>query len=101
VIDVHLKGHYCCTRPLVRYINAWLASDAAKDVTAQIFHVARGTVAIMQQPALIRSFKNDTLWSLEQLDQIMPKLVEAKGENDARARETSAPEAMSGPASKL
>jgi NAD(P)-dependent dehydrogenase (short-subunit alcohol dehydrogenase family) len=192
VIDVHLKGHYCCTRPFVRYIKdtqrmdcriinfssvsglfgnygqanygaakagiagfsrvmakelvkfrctvntispgaatrmtiplvegrgqtvdptdvtrgpqqiapvvAWLASDAAKDVSAQIFHVARGTVAIMQQPALIRAFKNDTLWSLDQLDQIMPKLVEAKGQNDARARETSAPETMSGSATKL
>jgi NAD(P)-dependent dehydrogenase (short-subunit alcohol dehydrogenase family) len=183
VIAVHLKGHYCCTRPFVRYIKdtarmdcriinfssvsglfgnygqanygaakagvagfsrvmakelvkfrctvntispgaatrmtiplaqgrgvevdpndvtrgpqqiapvvAWLASEAAKDVNAQIFHVARGTVAIMQQPAVIRSFKNEALWSLEQLDQAMPKLLEAKTHNDARARETSAPE---------
>ena len=183
VIAVHLKGHYCCTRPFVRYIKdtqrmdcriinfssvsglfgnygqanygaakagiagfsrvmakelvkfrctvntispgaatrmtiplaqgrgveidpndvtrgpqqiapvvAWLASEAAKDVTSQIFHVARGTVAIMQQPAVIRAFKNEKLWSLAQLDQVMPRLVEAKQADDARAKETSTPE---------
>jgi NAD(P)-dependent dehydrogenase (short-subunit alcohol dehydrogenase family) len=183
VIAVHLKGHYCCTRPFVRYIKddnrldcriinfssvsglfgnygqanygaakagiagfsrvmakelvkyrctvntispgaatrmtiplsegrgqapdpsddtrgpqqiapvvTWLASEAARDVTAQIFHVARGTVGIMQQPALIRSFKNEALWSLEQLGSVMPKLVQAKLENDARARDANTPE---------
>jgi NAD(P)-dependent dehydrogenase (short-subunit alcohol dehydrogenase family) len=185
VIGVHLKGHYCCTRPFIRYIKdtqrmdcrlinfssvsglfgnygqanygaakagiagfsrvmakelakfrctvntispaaatrmtiplaqgrgqdidpnddtrgpqqvapvvTWLASEAAKDVNGQILHVARGNVAIMQQPALIRTFKNDGLWSLEQLDQIMPKLLEAKANNEARAKETSLPEAL-------
>jgi NAD(P)-dependent dehydrogenase (short-subunit alcohol dehydrogenase family) len=183
VIAVHLKGHYCCTRPFVRYIKdtqrmdcrvinfssvsglfgnygqanygaakagiagfsrvmakelvkfrctvntispgaatrmtiplaegrgqqidpndvtrgpqqiapvvTWLASDAARDVNAQIFHVARGTVAIMQQPAIIRAFKNEALWSLEQLDRVMPVLVEAKRDNDNRARDTGSPE---------
>jgi NAD(P)-dependent dehydrogenase (short-subunit alcohol dehydrogenase family) len=186
VIAVHLKGHYCCTRPFVRYIKdtqrmdcriinfssvsglfgnygqanygaakagiagfsrvmakelvkfrctvntispgaatrmtiplaagrgqevdpndvtrgpqqiapvvTWLASEAAKDVTAQIFHVARGTVGIMQQPAIIRSFKNEALWSLQQLDQYVPKLLEAKSLSDARAREAGTPEAIS------
>jgi NAD(P)-dependent dehydrogenase (short-subunit alcohol dehydrogenase family) len=178
VIAVHLKGHYCCTRPFVRYIKdtqrldcriinfssvsglfgnygqanygaakagiagfsrviakelakfrctvntispaaatrmtiplaqgrgvevdptdatrgpqqvapvvTWLASEAAREVTAQIVHVARGTVGIMQQPAIIRAFKNDGLWSLEQLDVIVPKLLDAKAQSDARARE--------------
>jgi NAD(P)-dependent dehydrogenase (short-subunit alcohol dehydrogenase family) len=188
VIAVHLKGHYCCTRPFVRYIKdtqrmdcriinfssvsglfgnygqanygaakagiagfsrvmakelakfrctvntispgaatrmtiplaqgrgqeldpndvtrgpqqiapvvAWLASEAAQGVTSQIFHVARGTVGIMQQPAVIRAFKNEALWSLEQLDQVMPKLVEAKTEGDARVREASSPEPFAQP----
>jgi NAD(P)-dependent dehydrogenase (short-subunit alcohol dehydrogenase family) len=183
VIAVHLKGHYCCTRPFVRYIKdtnrldcriinfssvsglfgnygqsnygaakagiagfsrvmskelakyrctvntispgaatrmtiplaqgrgmavdandvtrgpqqiapvvTWLASSAAKDVTSQILHVARGTVSIMQQPAVIRAFKNDALWSLEQLDVAIPKLVQARSDNDVRARESSTPE---------
>jgi NAD(P)-dependent dehydrogenase (short-subunit alcohol dehydrogenase family) len=183
VIAVHLKGHYCCTRPFVRYIKdsqrmgcriinfssvsglfgnygqsnygaakagiagfsrvlakelvkyrctvntispgaatrmtiplaqgrgqeidpddvtrgpqqiapvvTWLASEAATDLTAQILHVARGTVGIMQQPAVIRSFKNDGLWSLAQLDRVMPQLVQAKLDNEARARESAAVE---------
>jgi NAD(P)-dependent dehydrogenase (short-subunit alcohol dehydrogenase family) len=185
VIAVHLKGHYCCTRPFVRYIKdtqrmdcriinfssvsglfgnygqanygaakagiagfsrvlakelvkfrctvntispgaatrmtiplaqgrgqeidpndvtrgpqqiapvvAWLASEAAQDVNAQILHVARGTVGIMQQPAIIRSFKNEALWSLEQLDQVIPKLLEAKTAHDARTRDAAAPQAF-------
>ena len=66
---------------------AWLASESAKDLTAQIIHVSRGTVGIMQQPAIIRAFKSDGLWTQSQLDQLMPKLVEAKQANDARAQE--------------
>ena len=183
VIAVHLKGHYCCTRPFIRYIKdsnrmdcriinfssvsglfgnfgqanygaakagiagfsrvvakevtkyrctvntispgaatrmtiplseargqtvdvsdwkrgpqqiapvvAWLASEAAKDLTAQIIHVSRGTVAIMQQPAIVRAFKSDALWTMGQLDQLMPKLLEAKQANDARAAEGAKPE---------
>jgi NAD(P)-dependent dehydrogenase (short-subunit alcohol dehydrogenase family) len=185
VIAVHLKGHYCCTRPFVRYIKdaqrmdcriinfssvsglfgnygqanygaakagvagfsrvmakelvkfrctvntispgaatrmtiplteargasvdpsdvtrgpqqiapvvTWLASEAARDVNSQILHVARGTVGIMQQPAVIRAFKSEALWSLAQLDAIMPKLLEAKTDNDARARERGVAEAI-------
>jgi NAD(P)-dependent dehydrogenase (short-subunit alcohol dehydrogenase family) len=185
VIAVHLKGHYCCSRPFVRYIKdqnrldcriinfssvsglfgnfgqsnygaakagiagfsrvlakevakyrctvntispgaatrmtiplaegrgekvdpndfkrgpaqiapvvTWLASEAAKDLTAQIIHVSRGTVGIMQQPAIIRSFKAETLWTQGQLDQLMPKLLEAKKQNEARAQKDAAPEAV-------
>jgi NAD(P)-dependent dehydrogenase (short-subunit alcohol dehydrogenase family) len=185
VIAVHLKGHYCCTRPFVRYIKdtqrmdcriinfssvsglfgnygqanygaakagvagfsrvmakelvkfrctvntispgaatrmtiplaearggsvdpndvtrgpqqiapvvTWLASEAARDVNSQILHVARGTVGIMQQPAVIRAFKSEALWSLAQLDEVMPKLLEAKADNDARARERAVAEAV-------
>jgi NAD(P)-dependent dehydrogenase (short-subunit alcohol dehydrogenase family) len=185
VIAVHLRGHYCCTRPFVRYIRdtnrldcriinfssvsglfgnfgqsnygaakagiagfsrviakevgkyrctvntispgaatrmtiplaeargvkvdptefkrgpqqlapvvTWLASEASKDLTAQIIHVAQGTVAIMQQPAVIRSFKSEALWTLGQLDTLMPKLLEAKTANDARAKESGAPETV-------
>ncbi|MFI5309338.1 MAG: SDR family NAD(P)-dependent oxidoreductase [Polyangiales bacterium] len=185
VIAVHLKGHYCCTRPFVRYIKdqnrldcriinfssvsglfgnfgqsnygaakagiagfsrvvakevakfrctvntispgaatrmtiplaegrgekvdatefkrgpqqiapvvTWLASEAAKDLTAQIVHVSRGTVGIMQQPAVIRSFKAEALWTQGQLDQLMPKLLEAKKSNEARAQKDAAPESV-------
>jgi short-subunit dehydrogenase len=73
-------------------VVAWLASEGAKDFTAQIVHVSRGAVAIMQQPAIIRSFKGEQLWSMDKLDQVMPKLLEAKRENDARAQSGGAPE---------
>jgi NAD(P)-dependent dehydrogenase (short-subunit alcohol dehydrogenase family) len=183
VIAVHLKGHYCCTRPFVRYIKdqnrldcriinfssvsglfgnfgqsnygaakagiagfsrviakevqkyrctvntispgaatrmtiplaeargekvdatefkrgpqqiapvvTWLASESAKDMTAQIIHVSRGSVGIMQQPAIIRSFKSEALWRLDQLDALMPKLLEAKKQNEARAQKDAAAE---------
>jgi NAD(P)-dependent dehydrogenase (short-subunit alcohol dehydrogenase family) len=72
-------------------VVTWLASDAASEVSGQIFHVARGAVAIMQQPAVIRSFAGDGPWTLDRLDQIMPKLVEARAENVARAKADGAP----------
>ena len=183
VIAVHLKGHYCCTRPFVRYIKdtnrmdcriinfssvsglfgnfgqsnygaakagiagfarviarevtkfrctvntispgaatrmtiplaegrgqtvdvsdwrrgpqqiapvvSWLASEAAKDLTAQIVHVSRGQVAIMQQPALIKAFKSENLWTQDQLSTLMPKLLEAKKQSDERAAKEAAAE---------
>ena len=183
VIAVHLRGHYCCTRPFVRYIRdtnrldcriinfssvsglfgnfgqsnygaakagvagfsrvvakevgkyrctvntispgaatrmtiplaeargvkvdptefkrgpqqlapvvTWLASEASRDFTSQIIHVSQGTVGIMQQPAVIRSFKTEQLWKFDQLDQLMPKLLDAKTANDTRAKEGGAAE---------
>jgi NAD(P)-dependent dehydrogenase (short-subunit alcohol dehydrogenase family) len=185
VIAVHLKGHYCCTRPFVRYIReterrgcrilnfssvsglfgnfgqsnygaakagiagfsrvlalelakygctvntispgaatrltiplsegrgeavdpndllrgpaqiapvcTWLASPAAQEITGQIIHVMRGTVGIMQQPAIIRSFRNDRLWTLDDLARVMPELLAAKRAHDARVAEAGKPEAL-------
>ena len=187
VIDVHLKGHYCCTRPFARYIRdenrtgcrvinfssvsglfgnfgqsnygaakagiagfsrvlalevakygctvntispgaatrmtidlmqgagrevnpedplqgpqqvapvvTWLASPAAQEVTGQIIHVMRGTVGIMQQPAIIRSFRSDHLWTLDELDQAIPTLVAAKQAHDERAAKEGESETLSG-----
>ncbi|MDH5672140.1 MAG: SDR family NAD(P)-dependent oxidoreductase [Myxococcales bacterium] len=75
-------------------VVAYLASDEAKDVNAQIIHVSRGTVGIMQQPAVIRSFKAEDMWTQDQLSELMPKLVEAKKQNEARAKEDGAAEAI-------
>ena len=183
VIAVHLRGHYCCTRPFVRYIReskrtgcrivnfssvsglygnfgqsnygaakagiagfsrvvalevakhgatcntispgaatrmtidlmkargrdpeqarsgpeeiapvvTWLASPEAQHVTGQIFHVARGLVGIMQQPAVIRSFQSSELWSLDELDRVMPTLLDAKQAHDQRVKESGEPEAV-------
>jgi NAD(P)-dependent dehydrogenase (short-subunit alcohol dehydrogenase family) len=185
VIEVHLKGHYCCTRPFARYIRetdrrecrilnfssvsglfgnfgqsnygaakagiagfsrvlalelgkyactvntispgaatrltiplregrgdrvdpenplvgpqqiapvcTWLASPAAQEVNAQVINVMRGTVGIMQQPAVIRSFQADHLWTQDDLDRVMPVLLEAKRTHDERARREGEPETL-------
>ncbi len=75
-------------------VVTWLASLAAQDVNAQIIHVQRGQVGIMQQPAVIRAFKTDHLWTLDELDEIMPTLLEAKRAADARAAKEAEPEPL-------
>jgi len=68
-------------------VCTWLASPAAQEMTGQIINVMRGTVGIMQQPAVIRSFSNDQLWTLDELDRVMPEPAEAKEAHDARVSE--------------
>jgi len=182
VIAVHLKGHYCCTRPFARYIRetnrqgcriinfssvsglygnfgqsnygaakagiagftrvlalelakygttvnaispgaatrmtihlreargvktdlddptqspgqiapvvTWLASAAGQETTGQIIDVMQGWVGIMQQPAVIRSFSSDRFWTLEDLDDVMPALLDAKREHDERVKHQGQP----------
>ena len=43
---------------------------------------------------MIRSFKAEALWTQGQLDQLMPKLLEAKKSNEARAQKDAAPESV-------
>ncbi len=73
-------------------VVTWLASDAAQDVTGQIIDIMQGWVGIMQQPAVIKSFTCGGMWTLDQLDQIMPKLVDAKREHDEMVKVKGAPE---------
>ena len=73
-------------------ICAWLASDASAGITSEIFHTGRGGVAIMQQPKIIKQFKKrDGLWTMEELDQIVPQLIDAKRANVAAADESGKP----------
>jgi len=180
VIAVHLKGHYCCTRPFVRYIRdtnrtncriinftsqsgllgafgqsnygaakagiagftrvlatemaksgttvnaispaaatrmtiplakggeseaveklgtpeaiapiaTWLASESAANVTGQIIETMGGKVGIVSRPEMIRSFQSDSLWTFEELDDVMPTLLDAKRAHDERVEEESQP----------
>lgn len=69
-------------------IVAWLASEASAGITSEIFHTARGGVAIMQQPRVIKQFKKSSgLWRLDELDDVVPLLVEAKKANMQAADE--------------
>ncbi len=188
VIAVHLKGHYCCTRPFARYIRetnrqgcrlinfssvsglfgnfgqsnygaakagiaglsrvlalelakygctvntispgaatrltidllrgsgrevdpedplqgpqqvapvvTWLASPAGQAVTGQILHVMNGTLGIMQQPAIIRSFRANHLWTQDELDSAIPILVEARRAHDERVRKEAEPQPLRRP----
>ena len=76
-------------------VVTWLASDAGQKVNGQIIHVQGGQVGIMQQPAVIRSFKTDHLWTLEELDQLIPTLLEAKRAADERTAKEGEPEPLS------
>ena len=76
-------------------VVSWLASPQAQELTAQIIHVSRGQVAIMQQPALIRSFKTEHLWTQDDLDRVIPALLDAKKAHDARAKKEAEPELLS------
>jgi NAD(P)-dependent dehydrogenase (short-subunit alcohol dehydrogenase family) len=64
-------------------IVAWLASDASAGVSNQIFHVGRGGLGIMQQPAVIKSFqKSHGTWTMAELDRYVPELVAARKAHD-------------------
>ena len=72
-------------------VVAWLCTDAAKDVTSQIIHSQGGILGIMQQLAIIKSFTTDDLWSLDQLDSLIPELVETRKYHDEEVAEKGAP----------
>ena len=63
-------------------VITWLCSEEANEITNQIFHISQGNVGIMQQPAVIKSYKSDDIWSLEKLNHVMPELMEAKKLHD-------------------
>ena len=72
-------------------VIAWLSSDEANEITNQIFHVSQGNVGIMQQPAVIKSFKSDDIWDLDKLSTIIPDLVEAKKMHDEEVEKKGEP----------
>ena len=72
-------------------VVTWLCSEEAKDITSQIIHSQGGILGIMQQPAVIKSFTSDNLWTIDQLDQLMPELIEAKKHHDAEVEEKGKP----------
>ena len=72
-------------------VIAWLSSDEANEITNQIFHISQGNVGIMQQPAVIKSFKSDTVWDLEKLNRVMPDLIDAKKKHDEEVEKKGEP----------
>ena len=72
-------------------VVAWLCTDEASEITSQIIHSQGGILGIMQQPAIIQSFTTDNLWTLDQLDSLMPELIETKKYHDQEVAEKGAP----------
>ena len=72
-------------------VIAWLSSDEANGITNQIFHISQGNVGIMQQPAVIKSFKSDDIWDLDKLSTIIPDLVDAKKMHDKEVEKKGEP----------
>jgi NAD(P)-dependent dehydrogenase (short-subunit alcohol dehydrogenase family) len=73
-------------------ICAWLAGEEGSGITSEIFHTGRGGIAIMQQPRVIKQFqKTGDPWTMDELDRLVPQLIEAKQINLAAADETGAP----------
>jgi NAD(P)-dependent dehydrogenase (short-subunit alcohol dehydrogenase family) len=75
-------------------VVTWLASEAGREWTGQIVNVMRGTVGIMQQPAVIRSFQLERLWTLADLDRAMPELLRARRSHDERVKKEGEPELL-------
>ena len=72
----------------------WLASEKSQHINGQIFHVGRGLVGIMQQPAVIRSFRKGEVWTLDELDRVIPALMDARAANSERAKKDGEPEEL-------
>ena len=45
----------------------------------------------MQQPAIIQSFTTEDMWTLDQLDNLIPELIETKKFHDEEVAEKGAP----------
>jgi len=73
-------------------IVAWLATDEAAGITSEIFHTGYGGVAIMQQPKVIKQYKKKSgVWSLDELDAVVPELIKARKANVEAADKAGAP----------
>ena len=72
-------------------VVTWLCTKAASEVISQIIHSQGGILGIMQQPAIIKSFTTDDLWTLDQLNSLIPDLVESKKYHDEDVAEKGAP----------
>jgi NAD(P)-dependent dehydrogenase (short-subunit alcohol dehydrogenase family) len=62
---------------------AYLASDDAWNINGQIFHVAGGTVGIAYHPTPMRTLWKPAMWTLDELEQLVPSQLMAGIANPA------------------
>ena len=53
----------------------WLASDAAKDVNGQVFHVTGGEVSLMNNPEPVRTLSTQGRWTVEEIAAMFPGTI--------------------------
>ena len=77
-------------------VVAWLCTEEAAGISGEIVHCGRGLVGIMQQPAVIRSFekRGSERWTIDELDNFMPQLLEARRDNVEAAQDSGAPDTV-------
>ncbi len=77
-------------------VVAWLCTEEAAGISGEIVQCGRGLVGIMQQPAVIRSFekRGSGVWTVDELDDYMPQLLEAKRANVETALKSGAPDVV-------
>lgn len=54
---------------------AWLASDQAKDVNGQVFHVQGGQISLMSNPEPVRTLSKQGRWTVEEIEAIFPSTL--------------------------
>jgi hypothetical protein len=62
---------------------AFLCSDMAWNINGQVFAVAGGTVSLLNHPLGAKAIYKQGMWSLDELDEMVPKQVMAGSTNPA------------------
>ncbi|MBI4307229.1 MAG: SDR family oxidoreductase [Chloroflexi bacterium] len=65
----------------------FLVSDNAANVNGQVFYAAGGTISLVSQPRPIKTIYKDGLWTLDELDGIMPFTLAAGLVNPAQPQQ--------------
>jgi NAD(P)-dependent dehydrogenase (short-subunit alcohol dehydrogenase family) len=66
----------------------YLATDAARDINGQLFHVMGGMVALLNYPAPVRTIQKDGRWTPEEIATIFPHTLGLDLGNPAPRQET-------------
>jgi hypothetical protein len=62
---------------------AYLASDDAWNINGQVFHVSGGNVGLAWHPTPMRTIWKDAMWTLDELEEIVPAVLMAGIANPA------------------
>jgi len=76
----HPPGH-------VPSIVVYLCTDEAKDINGKIFQAQMGRIGIFSEPEEVKSiFNSGEIWSLEELIDLVPKMLLASNTNPDAGR---------------